>query len=169
METWASCDRCGDLHPTKKQTRESSVWSGCPGGDMGWHPAKPRVHAGGNWGSHQVPAWRRRKAWEWGDLPRNAGPEEQCSEAAESADKTQPELINSLLWCWRCLRGDHTAAQRTLEANWTRLIIRWFKIHLNFFVVFVVFVVVAFGWGSGNLQELLWKGLLSLRVGVTCG
>lgn len=40
---------------------------------------------------------------------------------------------------------------------------------MNFFVVFVVVVVVAFGWGSGNLQELLWKGLLSLRVGVTRG
>ena len=89
-----------------------------------------------------------------GVLPRNARPEEEHSGAAKSVDKKQPELINSLLWCWQCLQGEHTAAQSTPETNRTWLIIRWFKIYWNFFIVLVLFVVVIFVWGNDNLQEL---------------
>lgn len=125
-------------------------------GGTGCHPTKRCGHSRTDWVFHWLPAGRERMALEVGVLPGNTGPEEERGEAPESTDKTQPELINSLLWCWQCLQGDHTATQSTPETNWRWLIIRWFKIYLNFFIVFMLFVVVIFGWGNGNLREL-WK------------
>lgn len=66
---------------------------------------------------YQLPAGKGRKSSEVGVPPRSIRPEAEHGEAAERADKTQPELINSPLWCWWCLQGDHTAAQKAPETN----------------------------------------------------
>lgn len=152
------------LYVTDTETCTLLSW-GAQEGDMGSALPSPTLA----WKC--VTGEKGRKSWEVGALPRNTGPED-CSGADESVDKTQPKLINSPLWCWRCLQGDHTAAQSTLETNWTRLIFRWFQINLRVFIVLMLFVV-NFSWERAtwkNFEKTRLEGMLvSLRVAVTHG